>query len=287
MNVGFIGLGVMGSSMARNILKNGHTVYGYNRHIEKAEALKDDGLIVCQNVKETVKNSDVVITMVGFPKDVEDTYFGDDGIINNMKEGGTIIDMTTSSPDLAVKIYEAAKKKHLHALDAPVSGGDSGAQAGTLAIMVGGDEEDFEKMKPLFETMGDNIIYEGPAGSGQHTKMANQIAIAGALSGAAEAIAYAKKAGLDLNKMIDTISTGAAGGWQLNNLGRKMIKEDYAPGFYIKHFIKDMKIADREALNRHLKLNVLETVLKMDESLEDQYGNEGTQALIKYYEDQQ
>lgn len=284
MNIGFIGLGVMGASMARHIIKNGYTVYGYNRHIEKAEALKDEGLVVCPTVKEVALNSDVVITMVGFPKDVEEVYFNDEGILNNIKEGSYVIDMTTSSPQLAQRISEEAKKRHLHALDAPVSGGDSGAQSGTLAIMVGGDETDFAAMKPLLATMGNNIVYEGSAGAGQHTKMANQIAIAGALSGAAEAIAYARAAGLDLTKMIDTISSGAAGGWQLNNLGRKMIAGDFAPGFYIKHFIKDMRIADNEAKSRDLTLNVLETVLKMDESLEEDYGNEGTQALIKYYD---
>lgn len=284
MKVGFIGIGVMGSSMARNILKNGYLVYGYNRHKEKAEALKGDGLIVCSSVREVAQKSDVVITMVGFPKDVEETYFGDAGILNNLKKDGYVIDMTTSSPQLAKKIYEEARKRSIHALDAPVSGGDSGAQSGTLAIMAGGDEADFAAMKPLLATMGNNIIYEGSAGAGQHTKMANQIAIAGALSGAAEAIAYAKAAGLDLTKMIDTISSGAAAGWQLNNLGRKMIAGDFAPGFYIKHFIKDMRIADNEAKNRNLTLNVLETVLKMDESIEEDYGNEGTQALIKYYD---
>ncbi len=287
MRIGFIGLGVMGSGMVKNLMKHGYEVYGFTRTKAKAEPLIKDGMHYDEDRQHLAQNSDVVITMVGFPQDVEDVYLSENGLLNNMKEGTYVIDMTTSSPDLAMKIYEAAKKKGIHALDAPVSGGDSGAQAGTLSIMVGGDQADFEAMHPLFEAMGSTIIHEGAAGFGQHTKMANQIAIAGTLAGTAEAISYAKAAGLDLNLMMDTITKGAAGSWQLENLGRKMLADDYNPGFYIKHFIKDMKIADSEALSRHLTLKVLETVLSMDESLKERYGDLGTQALIKYYEDKQ
>ena len=287
MRIGFIGLGVMGSGMVKNLMKHGYEVYGFTRTKAKAEPLIKDGMHYDEDRQHLAQNSDVVITMVGFPQDVEDVYLSENGLLNNMKEGTYVIDMTTSSPDLAMKIYEAAKKKGIHALDAPVSGGDSGAQAGTLSIMVGGDQADFEAMHPLFEAMGSTIIHEGAAGFGQHTKMANQIAIAGTLAGTAEAISYAKAAGLDLNLMMDTITKGAAGSWQLENLGRKMLADDYNPGFYIKHFIKDMKIADQEALSRHLTLKVLETVLSMDESLKERYGDLGTQALIKYYEDKQ
>ncbi|MGM9951851.1 MAG: NAD(P)-dependent oxidoreductase [Intestinibaculum porci] len=287
MRIGFIGLGVMGSGMVKNLMKHGYEVYGFTRTKAKAEPLIKDGMHYDEDRQHLAQNSDVVITMVGFPQDVEDVYLSEDGLLNNMKEGTYVIDMTTSSPDLAMKIYEAAKKKGIHALDAPVSGGDSGAQAGTLSIMVGGDQADFEVMHPLFEAMGSTIIHEGAACFGQHTKMANQIAIAGTLAGTAEAISYAKAAGLDLNLMMDTITKGAAGSWQLENLGRKMLADDYNPGFYIKHFIKDMKIADQEALSRHLTLKVLETVLAMDESLKERYGDLGTQALIKYYEDKQ
>ncbi len=287
MRIGFIGLGVMGSGMVKNLMKHGYEVYGFTRTKAKAEPLIKDGMQYDEDRQHLAQNSDVVITMVGFPQDVEDVYLSENGLLNNMKEGTYVIDMTTSSPDLAMKIYEAAKKKGIHALDAPVSGGDSGAQAGTLSIMVGGDQADFEAMHPLFEAMGSTIIHEGAAGFGQHTKMANQIAIAGTLAGTAEAISYAKAAGLDLNLMMDTITKGAAGSWQLENLGRKMLADDYNPGFYIKHFIKDMKIADQEALSRHLTLKVLETVLSMDESLKERYGDLGTQALIKYYEDKQ
>lgn len=287
MRIGFIGLGVMGSGMVKNLMKHGYEVYGFTRTKAKAEPLIKDGMQYDEDRQHLAQNSDVVITMVGFPQDVEDVYLSENGLLNNMKEGTYVIDMTTSSPDLAMKIYEAAKKKGIHALDAPVSGGDSGAQAGTLSIMVGGDQADFEAVHPLFEAMGSTIIHEGAAGFGQHTKMANQIAIAGTLAGTAEAISYAKAAGLDLNLMMDTITKGAAGSWQLENLGRKMLADDYNPGFYIKHFIKDMKIADQEALSRHLTLKVLETVLSMDESLKERYGDLGTQALIKYYEDKQ
>lgn len=287
MRIGFIGLGVMGSGMVKNLMKNGYEVYGLTRTKAKARSLIEAGMHYDDDRVHLAQNSDVVITMVGFPQDVEDVYLSEDGLLNHMKEGTYVIDMTTSSPDLAIRIYEAAKKKGIHALDAPVSGGDSGAQAGTLSIMVGGEQSDFEAMHPLFEAMGSTIIHEGAAGFGQHTKMANQIAIAGTLAGTAEAISYAKAAGLDLNLMMDTITKGAAGSWQLENLGRKMLADDYNPGFYIKHFIKDMKIADQEALSRHLTLKVLETVLSMDESLKERYGDLGTQALIKYYEDKQ
>ena len=284
MNIGFIGLGVMGSSMARNLMKHGYHVLGYTRTKSKAEALIKDGLDYQENPVSLAKKSDVIITMVGYPSDVEETYFGESGLINHVKEGTYLIDMTTSSPMLAQKIYGEGQKKGRHVLDAPVSGGDSGAKAGTLAIMVGGDEADFESMKDILSCMGNSVIYEGTIGSGQHTKMANQIAIAGALSGVAEAIRYAQEAGLDVEKMLDTISGGAASSWQLVNLGPKMIHKDYAPGFYMKHFIKDMKIADEEAKERGLTLDILETVLSHSSSLKE-HEDDGTQSIIEYYKE--
>lgn len=284
MNIGFIGLGVMGSSMARNLMKHGYHVLGYTRTKSKAEALIKDGLDYQENPVSLAKKSDVIITMVGYPSDVEETYFGESGLINHVKEGTYLIDMTTSLPMLAQKIYGEGQKKGLHVLDAPVSGGDSGAKAGTLAIMVGGDEADFESMKDILSCMGNSVIYEGTIGSGQHTKMANQIAIAGALSGVAEAIRYAQEAGLDVEKMLDTISGGAASSWQLVNLGPKMIHKDYAPGFYMKHFIKDMKIADEEAKERGLTLDILETVLSHSSSLKE-HEDDGTQSIIEYYKE--
>jgi 3-hydroxyisobutyrate dehydrogenase/2-hydroxy-3-oxopropionate reductase len=285
LKIGFIGLGVMGKPMAEHIKNAGHELYVYIRTKEKCLDLLEKGAIWCNDVAECARCSDVMVTMIGFPKDVEEVYFGKDGVIENMKEGSIMIDMTTTSPKLSQRIYEEAQKRGLHSLDAPVSGGDKGAKEATLAIMVGGDQEIFEKMKPLLSVMGTNVIYEGEAGAGQHTKMANQIAIAGTLAGTVEAIAYGKKAGLDVQKMLDTIANGAAGSWQLSNLGQKIIDGDFNPGFFIKHFVKDMRIADEEALSRDLTLEVLEKVLSMETKMQEEgYDEEGTQGLAHYYE---
>lgn len=285
LKIGFIGLGVMGKPMAEHIKNAGHELYVYTRTKEKCLDLLEKGAIWCNDVAECARCSDIMVTMIGFPKDVEEVYFGKEGVIENMKEGSIMIDMTTTSPKLSQRIYEEAQKRGLHSLDAPVSGGDKGAKEATLAIMVGGDQEIFEKMKPLLSVMGTNVIYEGEAGAGQHTKMANQIAIAGTLAGTVEAIAYGKKAGLDVQKMLDTIANGAAGSWQLSNLGQKIIDGDFNPGFFIKHFVKDMRIADEEALSRDLTLEVLEKVLSMETKMQEEgYGEEGTQGLAHYYE---
>lgn len=282
--IGFIGIGVMGKSMVRNLREKGYEVSIYTRTKEKAEELIFEGALWCDSVKECVKDKDVVITIVGYPKDVEEVYFGEGGIIANAKEGAYLIDMTTTSPLLSKRIYEEAKVVQKYALDAPVSGGDTGAKNGTLSIMVGGEKEHFEACYKVFEAMGTNIIYEGLAGSGQHTKMANQIAIAGTIAGVAEAIAYGEAAGLHLEKMLHSICAGAAGSWQMDNNGPKMLKEDYAPGFFIKHFIKDMKIALEESQQRGNELQVLETVLKTYESMDEAgLGDLGTQALIEAY----
>ena len=283
--VGFIGVGVMGKSMVRNLMKAGYEVDVYTRTNSKITDVIEEGAVWCEDIKTCVEDKDVIITIVGYPKDVEEVYFGSDGILNNAKEGSIVIDMTTTSPDLSVKIYNEAKLKNIKALDAPVSGGDVGAKNGTLSIMAGGDEGVFEECRDILSCMGNNIIYEGKAGSGQHTKMANQIAIAGAVSGVCEAITYARKAGLDVEKMLNSISEGAAGSWQMSNMAPRMIKEDFAPGFYIKHFIKDMKIAEEECKQFKSELVVLNKVLEMYETLEENnLGDLGTQALIKYYE---
>ena len=282
--IGFIGTGVMGKSMIRNLKKAGYELYIYNRTKEKAEELIEEGAVWCDTPGECAKNRDVVITIVGYPKDVEEVYFAEDGILENADEGTYLIDMTTTSPKLSVRIYEAGKKRGLHVLDAPVSGGDVGAKKGTLAIMVGGEKIDFEACQDVLAAMGTSIVYEGPAGSGQHVKMANQIAIAGAVSGVCEAIAYTKAMGVDVDTMIETIKGGAAGSWQLSNLGPKMASGDYAPGFYIKHIIKDMKIAEEEAEERELVLPILQKVCEMYQELERQgKGGNGTQGLIEYY----
>ena len=282
--IGFIGVGIMGKSMVRNLRKAGYEVAIYTRTKAKAEDVIAEGAVWCDTAAECAKGRDVVITIVGYPKDVEEVYFGDNGIIANADPGTYVIDMTTTSPRLAVRIWEEAEKAGLHAVDAPVTGGDTGAKAGTLTILAGGKKEDFDACVPVFEAMGKNINYEGKAGNGQHTKMCNQIAIAGALSGACEAMVYAKNTGLNVDTMLKSISTGAAGSAQMNNVASKAAKDDYAPGFFLKHFIKDMGIADEEALAADTRLGVLEDVLGMAKKLESEgMGDLGTQALIKYY----
>lgn len=282
--IGFIGVGIMGKSMVRNLRKAGYEVAIYTRTKAKAEDVIAEGAVWCDTVAECAKGRDAVITIVGYPKDVEEVYFGENGVIVSADPGTYVIDMTTTSPRLAVRIWEEAEKAGLHAVDAPVTGGDTGAKAGTLTILAGGKKEDFDACVPVFEAMGKNINYEGKAGNGQHTKMCNQIAIAGALAGACEAMAYAKNVGLDVDTMLKSISTGAAGSAQMNNVASRAAKDDYAPGFFLKHFIKDMGIADEEALAADTRLGVLEDVLAMARKLEaDGMGDLGTQALIKYY----
>ena len=280
-----VNLGIMGKSMVRNLMKAGYEVSIYTRTKSKVEDVIAEGAVWCDTVADCSKGRDVVITIVGYPKDVEEVYFGENGILENADKGTYVIDMTTTSPKLDQQIYEEAKKRGLHGLDAPVTGGDSGAKAGTLTILVGGDKEDFDTCLPVFEAMGKAINYEGKSGNGQHTKMCNQIAIAGALAGACEAMVYAKNAGLDVDVMLKSISTGAAGSAQMNNVASKAAKDDYAPGFFLKHFIKDMSLADEEASERGTKLDVLEDVLGICKKLEEEgMGDLGTQALIKYYE---
>lgn len=280
--VGFVGTGVMGRSMAANLIKAGITVCVYNRTREKAEDLIADGAIWKDTPAEVAKASDIVITMVGYPKDVEEVYFNADGLLANAQPGAYLIDMTTSSPLLAKKIYQTAKDHNIFAMDAPVSGGDIGAREATLSIMVGADAAAFDAMRPLFELLGKNIQHQGAAGAGQYTKMANQIAIAGNMMGVSEAIAYAKQVGLDPTHVLDSIATGAAGSWSLSNLAPRMIRGDFAPGFYIKHFIKDMGIAIESAEEAGLDLPGLTLAKKLYDQLADKgLENDGTQALFK------
>ncbi|MEM5557959.1 NAD(P)-dependent oxidoreductase [Aliarcobacter cryaerophilus] len=279
--VAFIGVGVMGKFMVSNLLKNGFEVSIYARNKAKVEDSIKEGAIFCETIKECVQNKDAIITIVGYPKDVEEVYLSQDGIINSASQNSYLIDMTTTTPTLSVKIHEVAKKKNLKALDTPVSGGDIGAKNATLSIMVGGEKEDFEACKKLFEAMGKTIVYAGNAGSGQHTKMANQIAIAGVMAGVSEAIAYGKKMGLDIPTMLASISNGAAQSFHLTNNAPKMYKREFEPGFYIKHMVKDLKIANQEMPN----LKVLKDVLEIYETLEKNGdGDLGTQAICKYYE---
>ncbi|MDQ0226902.1 NAD(P)-dependent oxidoreductase [Metabacillus niabensis] len=282
--VGFIGLGVMGQSMAKNILRAGYPLQVYTRTKKKAEQLIEQGAVWKNTVQELAGDCDVIITIIGYPQDVEEVYLGQDGIIQSARPGTYIIDMTTSKPALAKKIYQEAKGKKLFALDAPVSGGDIGAREARLAIMVGGDKDAYEYCLPIFETMGQNIVYQGESGSGQHTKMCNQIAIAAGMIGVCEAIAYAESSGLDPANVLKSISTGAAGSWSLSNLAPRMLADDFEPGFFVKHFIKDMGIALEESGNMDLQTPGLKLAHELYEKLaQSGEENSGTQALIKLW----
>ena len=250
--VGFIGVGIMGKSMVRNLMKAGFELHIYARTKSKVEDVIGEGAQFHESIKDCVQDCDAVITIVGFPQDVEE---------------GT--------------------KRGFHVMDAPVTGGDTGAKAGTLSILVGGEKEDYEACMPLFEAMGTNINYQGKAGCGQHCKLANQIMIAGTLSGVCEALTYAKEQGLDPEVFMKSVATGAAGSKQLDTFGPKILKDDYAPGFFMKHFIKDMKLALIEANRKGLSLDVLSMVLANYEELEQEgYGDLGTQALMKFYDEE-
>ncbi len=283
--IGFIGAGIMGKPMIRNLMKAGYEVSVYVRDKSKINDLLVSGAVYHSTIKDCVKDCDKVITMVGFPKDVEEVYFEEGTILDSVKKGTYLIDMTTTSPKISEKIYEEGTKRGMHVLDAPVTGGDLGAINGTLSIMVGGDKEDFEYCIPLFRAMGKTISYQGKAGSGQHCKMMNQIMIAGTLSGICEAVSYASAKGLDVPKALEAVSKGAAGSKQLDLLGKKIVEKDYAPGFFVKHFVKDMKIALIESNMSELNLETLSLVLSHYEELQSEgCGDLGTQALIKYYE---
>ena len=283
--VGFIGLGVMGKSMAGHILKAGYTLHVYTRTKNSSDDLITQGAIWEDSIKELSRQCDVIITMVGFPSDVEEVYLSENGILANAEKGSLIVDMTTSSPDLALKIYEKAKSSGIEALDAPVSGGDIGARNATLTIMVGGDSKSFDRALPLFESMGNNVVLQGGPGAGQHTKMANQMAMAAGLISVCESLSYAKKAGLDPEKVLKSIGTGSAGSWSLNNLGPRIIAGNMDPGFYVKHFIKDMKIAADSSRNLELETPGLDLALSLYKKLAEMgHENKGTQALWKLFE---
>lgn len=282
--VGFIGLGIMGASMAGHLLAAGYPLNVYNRTRAKAQGLLDKGAVWRDTPGDVAAASDIVITMLGYPRDVEEMYLGADGLVARAKPGALLIDMTTSSPSLAARIAEAARAKGLQALDAPVSGGDVGAREAKLSIMVGGDQAAFDRALPLFEKMGKTIIRQGEAGAGQHTKMANQIVIASTIMGVCEGLVYAKQAGLDPETVLACIGGGAAGGFQLNVLGARMIKGDFAPGFFVHHFIKDLSIALEEAERRNLDLPGLTLARSLFVKLKEQGGGEmGTQGLYTLY----
>jgi len=280
--IGWIGIGVMGRSMCGHLQKAGYPVSLYTRTREKAVELLAGGATWCATPAEVAQRSDVIFTMVGFPSDVEQVYLAEDGILAGLREGSMVCDMTTSEPSLAVRIYNAARSRSAAALDAPVSGGDVGAREAKLAIMVGGDKQAFDAALPLFRKMGETVALMGGAGAGQHTKMANQIVISGNMIGMVEALLYTHKAGLGLDAMIDIVGKGAASSFSLNNLGRRIAKGDFNPGFFIKHFVKDMGIALQEARRMNLALPGLALVNQFYVSAQALgFENLGTQGLYK------
>lgn len=279
--VAWIGTGVMGKPMAYHLADNGFDVTVYNRTYEKAVSMSDR-CRVAKTIAEAVTDADFVFTIVGFPSDVEDVYLSDDGILNHVKEDAIVVDMTTSSPTLAKKIYEVAKEKNISSLDSPVTGGDLGAKNGTLSIMVGGDKDAFDQVEPLLNHMGKAVTYMGEAGNGQHTKLANQICIAGAIASTAEALNYAMDKNIDLDNFLNVINNGSAASWQSQNMGPKMIANDFEPGFFIKHFIKDLRLSQEEKEDIDLPLSKL-VLEEYEELLDKGYGDMGTQAIIDYY----
>lgn len=283
--IGFIGTGVMGNPMASHILKEGYELYVYNRTSAKTQSLVASGAHACDSPGSVAEMCDIIFAIVGFPKDVETVFLGSNGIVEKAKPGSIIVDMTTSTPDLAKKIASVAIKKGLHSLDAPVSGGDVGAKSGMLSIMVGGKKEIFNRVLPLFELMGSNVVYQGSAGSGQHTKMANQIGIASSMLAMCESLTYAKAAGLDQKTVLKSISNGAAGSWSLTNLAPRILRDDYEPGFFVRHFIKDMQIAIDSSEAMGIPIPGLKVAkAKFDQIADQGLDNKGTQAVIKAYE---
>ncbi len=280
--VGWIGLGVMGKSMCGHLLKAGHSVSAYTRTKDKAEDLLAAGASWRRNPADVASGSDIIFTMVGFPSDVEAVYLDADGVLAGARHGAIVCDMTTSEPSLAVRIHSESRIRGIKALDAPVSGGDIGAREARLAIMAGGEREVFDEILPLFRLMGETIALMGGPGSGQHTKMCNQILIASTMIGTVESLLYAQKAGLGMEAVIDVIGKGAASSWSINNLGRRIAKGDFAPGFFIKHFVKDMGIALQEARRMKLALPGLALVNQFYIAAQAQgFENLGTQGIYK------
>lgn len=282
----WIGTGVMGSWQAGHLVRGGYEVRAYSRTPEKLRAAAEKhGFTACGSIAEAVRGADVIFVMVGYPQDVREVFCAPGGIFESAERGALAIDMTTSSPGLAKELYEKGRECGVRVMDAPVSGGDSGAKNGTLSIMAGGDGQDFAQALPLFECMGKNIRLMGGPGMGQHTKAANQIAVAGATAAYTEAIAYARRVGLDPELMLKAIGTGAAGSWQIENMAPRALAGDFAPGFFVKHFIKDMNIVQQESQSRGLELSMLRAVLAQYERMAALgLENDGTQALIKVYE---
>jgi 3-hydroxyisobutyrate dehydrogenase len=279
-SIGWIGIGVMGSSMCRHLMEKGFSVTVQTRTRRKAESLLEKGARWAGTPREVAKASDVVFAMVGFPSDVREVMLGADGALAGSKPRNVLVDMTTSEPTLAVEIYEAAKAKGVFSIDAPVSGGDIGAREARLSIMVGGDAEIVEMLQPCWTAMGKTIVHQGGPGAGQHTKMVNQTLIASNMVGVCEALLYAYRAGLDLATVMQSVASGAAGSWSLSNLGPRIIDNNFDPGFFVEHFIKDMGIALDEAKRMRLALPGLALAHQLYLALQAQgHGRDGTQAL--------
>ncbi|BAP86474.1 oxidoreductase [Paucilactobacillus hokkaidonensis JCM 18461] len=287
MKIGFIGTGVMGTGIISNLLAAGNELTIYNRTKSKAQGLLDQGAKWANTPADATLNNDVVFTMVGYPKDVEEVYFGDQGIFSVASKNQLVVDMTTSTPSLALKIGQFAEKNGLLALDAPVSGGDVGAKNATLTVMIGGNKTAFDKLVPIFNQIGQRVNYFGSYGAGQHTKMANQIMIAGTMTGLTEMLVYAKKAKLDLPTVLETLNSGGAANWSMANYVPRILKEDYTPGFFTKHFLKDLRIALDEADKMGLDLPATKQAKQLYEKLVDErgLGDDGTQALVKLWWD--
>lgn len=284
-SIAFIGTGVMGRSMAGHLQRAGHTLHVYNRTKAKAQALLEAGAQWHDHAGSAAAAADFVITIVGFPQDVEETYLGTSGVLARARPGAVLIDMTTSSPALARRIAEAAVARGLAALDAPVTGGDVGAREARLSIMVGGDAAAFARARPLFECMGKTIVHHGDAGSGQICKLANQIAIASVMMSWCEAFAFGQRAGLDPARVLESIGGGAAGSVGMNVLGPRALKGDFAPGFYVKHFLKDLRLALECAAAMQLELPGLVQAKKLyDEVSRRGWDDAGTQALFRLYQ---
>ena len=279
--IGWIGTGVMGRWMCQHLMDLGYDMTVYNRTKSKAQSLLDAGATWVDSPSEVAAASDVIFTIVGFPPDVREVYLGDTGILKGATAGSILVDMTTTEPSLAIEIYTEARSQQVSSVDAPVSGGDVGAREARLSIMVGGDEVAVQAVMPLLSAMGKNIVHQGEAGAGQHTKMCNQITISGTMIGVCEALLYGHKAGLDLETMLSSISGGAAACWSLDNLAPRVLKRNFDPGFFVEHFIKDMRIALDEARKMNLSLPGLALVHQLYTAVEAQgHGRLGTQALM-------
>jgi 3-hydroxyisobutyrate dehydrogenase len=279
--IGWIGTGVMGSSMCGHLIAAGYQATVYNRSRAKAQPLVERGAKAAGSPKEVAEVSDVIFTIVGFPHDVREVTLGSQGVLAGAKSGSVVVDMTTSEPALAREIFDAAKARGVHSVDAPVSGGDVGAREARLSIMVGGEENVVQALMPLFQTMGKTIVYQGPAGSGQHTKMVNQVLIASNMVGICEGLLYAYKAGLNMDQVLQSVSPGAAGSWSLANLAPRMIAGNFEPGFFVEHFIKDMAIALAESRRMNLALPGLALAEQLYRAVAAQgLARKGTQALL-------